>query len=135
MSETKTDNYGTGYLYSEDFLAGGEYKTVSVEVDSVFPPGSIKTADKKPIDKWTISFAGKEKRLVLCKTNVTVIHCVSGNPPGDLWKGVKLTLQVRIVESFGDMVTAIRVMPPNGCLVRKNVVKRLGTKAVWKKAE
>jgi hypothetical protein len=134
MSATKTD-YGTGYLYSEDFLAGGEYKTVVVEVDQVFPPGTLESADRKKIDKWTLSFVGKEKRLVLCKTNVTVIHCINGNPPGDAWKGQKLTLQVRIVESFGDMVTAIRVIPPTGCLVRKNVVKRLGTKAVWKKYE
>lgn len=132
---SKPDNYGTGYLYSEDLLAGGEYKTVVVEISNVFPPKSLRTADGKTIDKWTLSFAGKDKRLVLCKTNATVIHCINGNPPGDAWKGQKLTLQVRIVESFGDIVTAIRVMPPNGCMIRKNVIKRLGKKAVWRKIE
>jgi hypothetical protein len=130
----KTESYGTGYLYSEDFLIGGEYKTVSLEIEKALPPGTLKSADKKPIDKWTLSFKGKEKLLVLCKTNCTIIHCISGNPPGDAWEGQKVTLQVRIVESFGDNVTAIRVMPPNGCMVRKNVIKRLGTKAVWTKA-
>lgn len=131
----KTENYGTSYLYSEDFLSGGEYKTVSLEIDRVHPPGSIKSADKKPIDKWVLQFAGKDKMLVLCKTNCTVIHCINGNPPGDSWIGQKVTLQVRIVESFGELVPAIRVMPPNGCMMRKNVAKRLGTKAVWTKPQ
>jgi len=131
----KTESYGTAYLYSEDFLTGGEYKTVTVEIEHVHPPGSLKAADKKPIDKWTLGFKGKDKMLVLCKTNCTVIHCINGNPPGNAWIGQTLTLQVRIVESFGDMTTAIRVMPPNGCMVRPKVIKRLGQKAVWTKPQ
>jgi len=131
----KTESYGTAYLYSEDFLTAGEYKTCSLEIEKVHPPGTIKTAEKKFIDKWTLGFKGKDKMLVLCKTNCTIIHCINGNPPSDAWIGQRITLQVRIVESFGDMVTAIRVMPPTGCMVRKNVIKRLGQKAVWTKPQ
>lgn len=124
--------YGSAYLYSEDLLSNREYRMVDAEISKVAPPGTLKTADKKLIDKWTIFFKGMEKALVLCKTNASIIHFVTGEEPGDDWIGHTVTLQVRMVESFGEMVPAIRVIPPDGVMVRKNVRKRLGTKAVWK---
>jgi hypothetical protein len=130
----KTESYGSQYLYSEDLLINKEYKSVTVEIEEAIPPNTLRSADKKMIDKWTLKFKGKDKLLVLCKTNVTLIHCIVGEPPGDAWKGATINLQVRVVEAFGENVTALRVMPPNGCMVRKNVLKRLGTKAVWKSA-
>jgi len=128
---TKTESYGIGYLHSEDLLSDGQYRIANVEIAVVYPPGTIKSADKKPIDEWTIGFKGTDKRLVVRKTNCTVIHCVNGNPPGNAWIGQKITLQVRIIESFGGTEPAIRVIPHDGCLIRKNVIKRLGKKAVW----
>ena len=128
----KTKSFQSGYLCSEDFLISCEYKTVKIAIASVHEPDTIETADKKKSDKWTIGLHNTDKRLVLCATNKLIIHQITGNPPGDAWIGQEITLQVRIVESFGDMVCAIRVMPPNGCMIKKKVIARLGTKAVWK---
>lgn len=131
---TKTDNYGSEYLYSEDLLYRQEYKTVSLEIEDVIPPGTRKTAAGELVNKWCLKFVGKEKLLVLCKTNASIIHHIAGDAPGPSWIGKKITLQVRIVDSFGAKVCAIRVMPPDGCMIRKKLIERLGTKAVWKGA-
>lgn len=127
----KSESYGTNYLYSEDLLIGQQYRTVDVEVEAYIAPNTLKSADGRQIDKPTLKFKGKEKLLVLCKTNQSVIHFVTGDPPGEKWIGKKLTLQPRIVEAFGDQVVAIRVIPPKGAMVRKNVLKRLGKPAEW----
>ena len=128
----KTDSYGSAYLYSEDLLHKQRYKTVEVEITEVIPPGTLKTADNRLIDKWSVRFKGKDKIFVLCKTNVGILHHVLGDAPGPSWVGQTIKLQVRIVEAFGDQVTAIRVIPPTGCMIRKSLLKRLGTKAEWK---
>lgn len=130
----KTDSYGSRFLYSEDLLFKQEYKTVQVTIAEVIPPGELEAADGRQIGKWSLRFEGKDKLLVLCKTNVGLIHHILGNPPGADWVGEKLTLQVRLVEAFGDQVAAIRVMPPNGCKVRKSLLDRLGKKAEWQGA-
>lgn len=131
----KTESYGSEYLYSEDLLHKQEYKTVDVVIREVIPPNTLQTADKRLIDKWALRFEGKEKTLVLCKTNVSIIHHVLGDQPGDSWIGKTIRLQARVVDAFGERCTAIRVMPPNGCLIRKSLLKRLGTKAEWKAGE
>ena len=127
-----SDSYGSAYLYSEDLLFKQEFKTVEVTIAEVIPPGQLKKADGGLIDKWSVRFEGKEKTLVLCKTNVGLIHHVVGDPPSDAWIGKTITLQVRVVDAFGEQVNAIRVMPPKGCVIRKSLLKRLGTKAIWK---
>lgn len=128
----KTESYGSRFLYSEDLLHKQQYMDANVVIEEVIPPGTLKTEDKRSIDKWTLRFEGKEKMLVLCKTNASIIHHIIGDSPGPEWIGKQIRLQVRFVEAFGEMVTAIRVMPPNGCMIRKSLLKRLGTKAVWK---
>lgn len=124
-------SYGAQYLYAEDLLIGQQYRSVEIEVEQYIPPNTLKSADGRLIDKPTLKFKGKEKLLVLCKTNQSVIHFVTGEPPGEKWAGKKLTIQPRMVEAFGDQVVAIRVIPPKGCMVRKNVLKRLGKPAEW----
>ncbi len=126
-----SENFGAQYLYSEDLLIGQQYRTAEVEVEKYIPANTLKSADGRNIDKPTLKFKGKEKMLVLCKTNQSVIHFITGDPPGEKWVGKKLKIQPRVVDAFGEQVVAIRVIPPKGCKVRKNVLKRLGTEAVW----
>jgi hypothetical protein len=129
MSKDK-ENYGSAYLYAEDLVSSGEFRTVTVEIEKVIPPNTLTAGNGKKIDKTTLKFKGKEKMLVLCKTNVAMIPFVTGEQVEDA-TGHKIVLQPRIVEAFGEQVVAIRVMPPLGVPVRRAVGKRLGTKAVF----
>lgn len=127
----KEQTYGSRFLYAEDLLVGGEFRTVELTISEYHEPGTLKSADGRLIDKPTIGFEGKSKLLVLCKTNASVIHFATGEPAGPKWIGHKITLQPRLVEAFGEDVVALRVMPPQGCTIRKSIVKRLGKRAVW----
>jgi hypothetical protein len=131
MSE-KSENYGSEYLYSEDLLHKQTYVTADVTIEEVIQPGTLTTKDKRKIDKWSLRFVGKSKILVLCKTNASILHHVIGDAPGPSWVGKSIKLQVRVVEAFGAQVTAIRVIPPTGCMIRKSLIQRLGTKAEWR---
>lgn len=129
-------SYGSEYLYSEDLLTKQAYHSVEVEIVAVHEPGTLKTKDGKTIEnKWTIEVKGKTakapKKLPLCKTSHRVIHAVTGETAGPGWIGKTIRLEVRIVDSFGDKVPALRVMPYPGTMVPKSVLKLLGTKAVW----
>lgn len=129
------ENYGSRFLYSEDLLIGGEFKTVDVVISEVHEPGTLKSADNRSIDKWTVSFEGKDKMLVLCKTNVSIIHFVTGEIAGPAWVGKSVTLQARVVKAFGSDTTAIRVVPPVGTTLRKKLIEGLGKKAVFSGAK
>jgi len=121
------ESYGQEFLYAENLLAKGAYQTVKVKIAEAIEPNRLRSANGKPIDKWTLRFDGKAKMLVLCKTNESVLHFVCGGGPAE-WVGKEITLAVREVEAFGDQVVAIRVMPV-GVKIRKGLVKRLGTPA------
>lgn len=125
------ENFGSRFLYAEDLLVGGEFKTVNLTISEFHPAGTLRAADKRVIDKNSIGFEGKSKLLVLCKTNEGVIHYTTGEPPGPKWIGHKVTLQPRVVEAFGDDVVALRIIPPAGTKVRKSILQRLGKKAEW----
>ena len=127
----KKQEFGSAYLYAEDLLSGGQYHTISVEIEKVFPRDTLTAANKKKIDKPTLQFKGKEKKLVLSGVNESVIQFVIGDK--DLQKsiGKTITLQPRIVSAFGDEVVAIRVIPPPGVKIRQSLKVRLGRKAVW----
>ncbi len=118
-------DYGPQYLYAENLIAKGKYVTATVTISEVIPPDTLTTANKKKVDKWSLKFEGKEKILVLCKTNFGILHYVCGGGPED-WVGKRITLAVREVEAFGDQVAAIRVMPV-GVKLRRGLLKRLGT--------
>ena len=132
MSSESKFEYGSDYLYAEDLLQNGLFQTVTVEISEVIPPGTIKAANKKFVDKPILRFAGKAKQLVVGTTNMSVIHLITGHPPGPAWIGKKITLQVRVVDAFGGQVIAIRVVPPSGTPLRKSLIERLGTKAVFR---
>ena len=123
------------FLYAEDLLKGGKYVSPVVEMSEVIRPGSLKSADGRAIAKWTIGFKGTDKKLVLCKTNVSIIHFVIGDEPSDRWVGGKIKLQARIVDAFGEKTVAIRVIPPVGTTLRKSLIQRLGKEAVFEAVE
>lgn len=116
-------------MYAEDLIARGQFQTVQVEIDEVIPPNTLKSADKRPIDKTTITFKGKKKALILCKTNESVLRYVTGEGP-ERWPGSTITLQVRTIKAFGGQTIAIRVIPREGQPIRKSLMDRLGHKAI-----
>lgn len=127
----KSESFGKNFLYAEDLLIGQQYRTAEVEIEEYIERNTLKSADGRNIDKPTLKFKGKEKLLVLCKTNEKIIHFITGEPAGQKWIGTKVTLQPRFVQAFGDTVVALRIIPPKGCMVRKKVLEQLGKPATW----
>jgi hypothetical protein len=125
--------YGSRFLYAEDLLHGGEFKRVRVEIAAYHAEGTMKAATGKTIDKPVIRFKDRDKMLVLCKSNRSMITTVTGEQPGPNWIGKVVNLEVREVPAFGEQVLAIRVMPTNGTVIRKRLKEMLGVKAVFKK--
>jgi hypothetical protein len=131
MSDKK--EYGSAYLYAEDLIRDGNYIDATVHIESVIPPNTIKAANGKMIGHDTLKFVGKDKLLVLCaKVNQRILAIATGESQAEKWPGHKITLQVRIVDSFGEKVPAIRILPPQGAMIRKSLRERLGTKASLK---
>lgn len=128
------ENYGAGYLYAEDLLAGGEFVTVQVVIEQFIPPNTIRAANGKTIDKPALKFVNKTKLLVLCKTNQRLIHWVTGETLGEKSLGKTITLKVRSVDAFGEKVPAIRVWP-SGLKIPKSLRDRLGDEAKWEGAK
>ena len=127
---SKSQSFGSRFLYAEDLLIDGEFRSPKVEIVEVHEPGTLKSADGRTIDKWSIAFNGKAKMLVLCKTNVGIIHFLTGNP-GKGWIGKEIVIEARIVKAFGAETTAIRVIPPVGATLRKKLIDGLGRKAIF----
>jgi len=133
MSDKK--EFGSAYLYAEDLIRDGNYIDATVIIESVIPPNTIKAANGKMIGHDTLKFVGKDKLLVLCaKVNQRILAIATGESQAEKWPGHKITLQVRIVDSFGEKVPAIRILPPQGAMIRKSLRERLGTKASLKGA-
>jgi hypothetical protein len=123
----KKQDLGQEFLYAENLLSKGAYQTVKVKIAEVMKPNQLRCASGKPIEKYVVRFEGKNKMLILCKTNEKVLHFVCGGGP-DEWPGKEITLAVRDVEFGRDIVPAIRVMPV-GVKIRKSLIKGLGTPA------
>ena len=133
MSDKK--EFGSAYLYAEDLIRDGNYIDATVTIESVISPNTIKAANGKMIGHDTLKFVGKDKLLVLCaKVNQRILSIATGESQAEKWPGHKITLQVRIVDSFGEKVPAIRILPPQGAMIRKSLRERLGTKASLKGA-
>jgi hypothetical protein len=121
-------SFGSRFLYAEDLLHGGEFRDAEVQISEFHKPHSLKAADGKPIDKPSLGFDGRDKLLVLCKTNVQLIKFATGEALTDKWIGKKIVLTVRLVESFGEKVPAIRVKSK---LIRKGLLKHYGEPLKW----
>ncbi len=95
------DAFPSNYLKASD-LNGGQPVVVIDRIE--FEPVGQKK-EMKPI----VYFAGKEKGLVLNKTNAKNITNLVGSPETEDWIGFSIRLYATNVEFQGDTVEAIRV--------------------------
>ncbi len=96
--------FPSAYLKASDLKGAQPIVTIDrVEYEAV---GRQK--DMKPI----VYFAGKEKGLVLNKTNCNKIVEIAQSPVTEDWTGVQIQLFATMVEFQGDTVEALRVKAP-----------------------
>jgi hypothetical protein len=102
------DAFPSNYLKASDL--GGNQPVVTIDRVAFEPVGREK--EMKPI----LYFAGKEKGLVLNKTNAKNIAHLCGSFQTEDWTGFAIRLYSANVEFQGDTVEAIRVKaaPVNG---------------------
>lgn len=107
--ETKTHwkkAYNPNYLGAWAFQPGEE-KTVTireVKQEIVDNPGGSGKED------CTVAYFNEDiKPLILNRTNCKMIAKVWGTPYIEDWPGHKITLKVKKVSAFGEMVDAVRV--------------------------
>jgi hypothetical protein len=92
--------FAGNYLKADD-LKG---KTVTVKI------ASAEVVEFDNGNKIVIGFEGKEKKLVLNKTNASIISENLGETETDNWIGATVSLTVKKVEFQGKLVPAIRVV-------------------------
>jgi hypothetical protein len=85
-----------------------EGKTVTVTIREVKIEQIGRERDSKPV----LYFDGKEKGLVLNKTNARKIASIAGDADTENWTGVRIAIFPTEVEFSGEMVEAIRVKAP-----------------------
>lgn len=129
--------YGSRFLYAEDLLHNGEFKTVQVTIAEVFPPNTFQTdtkkkQDSKPITDWALRFEGKTKMLCIRSTNIRMLQLNIGSSNIFDAVGKKIKLQVRIVRSpQGGETLGIRILPTPKMTVPSRLLKQMGTEAIW----
>lgn len=92
------------YLKAADL--NGNAVTVTINAVKVEDIGRDK--DEKPV----LYFKGKDKGLVLNKTNSRTIQKIAGTDETDEWRGVEIVLYPTETEFSGEMVDCIRVRAP-----------------------
>lgn len=87
-----------------------------------FQPGEVKTLTLKSVVREIVEsqqgkeectvlhFHEDEKPLILNKTNSEMIAKVWGTPYVEDWPGKRISLKVKKVKAFGEMVDAVRVV-------------------------
>lgn len=103
------DAFPSNYLKASDLA--GQQPIVTIDRVEFEPVGREK--EMKPI----VYFAGKDKGIVLNKTNAKNITNLVGSPDTDDWAGFRIKLYATNVEFNGETVEAIRVKaapPANG---------------------
>jgi hypothetical protein len=85
-------------------------QTVTVTIREVKIEQIGRERDSKPV----LYFVGKEKGLVLNKTNARKIAGIVGDADTENWTGAKIAIYPTEVEFSGDMVEAIRVKAATG---------------------
>lgn len=102
------DAFPSKYIKASDL---GDRK-VAVTIAKVEIEAVGQGRDRKPV----VFFAGKEKGLVLNKTNAKRIVQITGTSETQQWTGVKIVLFATETEFQGETVECVRVaaMPKNG---------------------
>lgn len=123
LDEAMASQFSGNFLDASDLPKG---RNVAVTISEVVAPNIERDATKKLIDKAILSFAGKQKRLILNKTNAKIIKMSHGEP--SKWVGQQISLTVRILkEAFGQSnVPVIRVVPPAGVNLTFGMRKKYG---------
>lgn len=97
------DAFPSNYLKASD-LKGSN---VAVTIDHVAFEPVGRTKEMKAV----VYFKGKEKGLILNKTNATKITQISGSSLTEDWDGVRMTLYPTETEFAGEMTECIRIKP------------------------
>ena len=100
------------YLKADDL--GGKRIIVTIDHVSMEEIGDETSKENKPI----VYFQGKEKGLVLNKTNASQISYLYGDE-SDMWAGKQIELFTMMVAFGGRQVPAIRIAPPPGQTVEQ----------------
>lgn len=107
--------FPSDYLKASDIPQG---RRATVVIENVTIENIGKTKDQRPV----VYFQGKEKGLVLNKTNARMISAITGSGETEHWRGRQIALYSTIVEYQGKPVPALRVdYPPaqsNGAAAR-----------------
>jgi hypothetical protein len=97
------DAFPSRYIKAADLADAAVVVTIrAVEMEDI---GQGQKKERKPV----VYFEGKQKGLVLNKTNANMIQKIAGSPDTDDWAGVKIRLVAAEVEFQGDSVQAVRV--------------------------
>ena len=105
------------YIKAEDL--GGRQVRVTIERVAI---EEIKS-DNKSEKKLVAHFAGKDKGLVLNKTNANAIAAVYGDD-SDNWEGAEVDLYPAMVQFKDKMVEAIRVKVPPVQMQQRQPIQR-----------
>ncbi len=100
-----SDAFPSHYLKAGDL--GG--KVVPVTISEV----KTETVGRERELKLVVYFEGKQKGIVLNKTNANKIVALAGSDDTDDWRGVQVSLYATEVEYQGDTVEAIRIKAPS----------------------
>lgn len=100
------DAFPSNYIKASDL---GD-KKVLVTMDRVEMEALGRGADKET--KPVLYFEGKQKGLVLNKTNSKKIHDITGSWEDSDWAGHQIVLYATETEFGGDTVSCIRILPP-----------------------
>ena len=101
---TTNDVFPSKFMKAEDF-AEGEVRILTIRNVELAELGQGKEKENKPV----ITFREPNTKALVCnKTNWAIIAKFYGDESDD-WIGKKIALHVIEVESFGDVVKAIRV--------------------------
>jgi len=104
------DAYPSSYLKASDLM--GKAVTVTISGCTIEDLGE----ERKPV----LQFSGKEKGLVLNKTNALMISSRYG-PETAGWLGKKITIHSEKVPFKGNLVDAIRVQLPSSINIENAV--------------
>lgn len=107
MCAKMTDAFPSNFLKAEDISHLGKDVVVTIAKVTEETLGQGANAERK----FVVEFAGKDKKLVLNKTNFKSIITATGEDDTDNWTGKKISLFVMDVEYQGDLMPAIRVRP------------------------
>lgn len=100
------DAFPSNYIKASDL---GD-KKILVTIDRVEMESLGRGADKET--KPVLYFEGKQKGLVLNKTNSKKIHDIVGSWEDSDWQGQQVVIYATETEFGGDTVSCIRILPP-----------------------